>query len=193
MNKKLDRRKKYTRMVLKDSLIALLRVKPLTKITVKEICEKADVNRSTFYAHYQDHFDLLEKIEEEVISNIEKAFDEYDVLKDDESLELIEILLKYAADNFDLFYTLLIINRDDSFEKKVMKLARKYWMKNWEKMKDTDSMLYEYGGTFVISGSIYVIKQWMINHMDRTPREIARLINRFKLGIKEEGSRTGNG
>lgn len=189
MSKKIDRRKKYTRMVLKDSLIALLEVKPLTKITVKEICEKADVNRSTFYAHYQDQYDLLEKTEEEVIRNIEKALNEYDVSKDEESLELVEILLKYAADNFDLFYTLLIINQDHSFEKKVMELARKYLIKNWGNILDSDSMLYEYGGTFVISGSIYVIKQWMVNDMDRSPREMAKLINSFKLGVRAEGNK----
>lgn len=184
MNPKLDRRKKYTRMMLKNSLVHLLRQKPLSKITVKEICEEADVNRSTFYAHYDDQFDLLEKIEQEVIANIEAGLNEYDFSNDDEALEMIEILLNYASDNFELFYTLLIINRDHSFEKRVMDLARKYLIKNWKNIEEVDAMLYEYGGTFVISGSIYVIKQWMVNRMDRSPKEIAKLITSFKLGVE---------
>jgi AcrR family transcriptional regulator len=185
MNHKLDRRKKYTRLVLKNSLITLLKTKSLSKITVKEICEEADVNRSTFYAHYHDQFDLLEKIEQEVIANVEVALNEYDFSKDDEAVEMIEVLLDYVSDNFDLFYTLLIINRDHSFEKRVMDLARKYLIKNWENIEEADAMLYEYGGTFVISGSIYVIKQWMTNQMDRSPTEIAKLINSFKLRVED--------
>lgn len=47
----MDRRKKYTRMVLKESLMELLKNKPISNITIKEICEEADINRSTFYSH----------------------------------------------------------------------------------------------------------------------------------------------
>jgi len=51
---KLDRRVKYTRMVLKESFINLLEKKDISQITIKEICEDADINRATFYAHYND-------------------------------------------------------------------------------------------------------------------------------------------
>lgn len=61
MSERLDRRKRYTRKVLKESLISLLKDKPISSVTVKEICELADINRSTFYTHYNDQFDLLEK------------------------------------------------------------------------------------------------------------------------------------
>ena len=60
---KTDARVKYTRMVLKKALLELMQHKPVNKITVKEICERAELNRATFYAHYSDCFDLLESIE----------------------------------------------------------------------------------------------------------------------------------
>lgn len=184
MNKKLDRRKKYTRMVLKDSLIALLKKKPISSITVKEICEQADINRSTFYSHYNDQFDLLEKIEEEVIADINAYLDQYNFTRDEESQQMIEKLLEYVASKFDICYTLLIKNRDHSFEKRVMDLARKYLIKNWPDHYKAETTLSDYGGTFVISGSIYVIKHWMENNMDQSPKEIARLINSFKVWEK---------
>ena len=56
---KMDRKTRYTRMVLQDSLIELMKEKPISKITIKELCEKADINRTTFYAHYTDQYDLL--------------------------------------------------------------------------------------------------------------------------------------
>ena len=69
----LDARVRYTKMVIKDAFISLLKEKPLNKITVKEICGLAEINRATFYKHYCDPFDLLEKMEQEILSNLRQG------------------------------------------------------------------------------------------------------------------------
>ena len=74
---KTDARVKYTRMVLKKALLELLEHKPVNKITVKEVCERAGLNRATFYAHYTDCFDLLESIEEELFRQFERSMQNY--------------------------------------------------------------------------------------------------------------------
>ncbi len=56
--KREDRRSAYSKRAIRESLLALMQDKPLNKITVREICERADVNRSTFYAYYEDIYDL---------------------------------------------------------------------------------------------------------------------------------------
>lgn len=61
-----DRRTEYTRRVIRESVFKLHKKRPLEDITVKEICENADVNRATFYRNYLDIFDLYEKIEEDL-------------------------------------------------------------------------------------------------------------------------------
>lgn len=66
----MDRRVKYTRRVLNESLIRHLEQKDLKKITVKELCEEADVNRSTYYAHFTDPFDQLTKLKSEVLGDL---------------------------------------------------------------------------------------------------------------------------
>jgi AcrR family transcriptional regulator len=68
---KMSRKTRYTRKALRDSLVELMKDKPITKITIKELCENADVNRTTFYAHYRDQYDLLQQIEEETLVCIE--------------------------------------------------------------------------------------------------------------------------
>lgn len=57
--KKLDRRVHRTRETLGDALVALVQEKPFNQITVKELLDRADVGRSTFYAHYRDKDDLF--------------------------------------------------------------------------------------------------------------------------------------
>ena len=74
---KTDARVKYTKMVLKKALLELMQHKPVNKITVKEICERAELNRATFYAHYSDCFDLLESIEEELFEQFERSMQSY--------------------------------------------------------------------------------------------------------------------
>ena len=66
----IDRRTAYTRMVIKEALYALLEKKHLSQITVKELCEKAGINRATFYRNYADIYDLYGKLEEELTEGV---------------------------------------------------------------------------------------------------------------------------
>ncbi|NLJ89833.1 MAG: TetR/AcrR family transcriptional regulator, partial [Clostridiales bacterium] len=54
-----------TKRKLKVGLLSLLKERPATEITVKELCELVDINRGTFYYHYTDIYDMIDKIEEE--------------------------------------------------------------------------------------------------------------------------------
>ena len=64
MEKKVDRRVIKTRRQLKKGLAALMKEKSVNQITVKELVEEVDINRSTFYLHFKDIQDLLREIEE---------------------------------------------------------------------------------------------------------------------------------
>ena len=68
-----DRRTQYSKRVIKESLFQLMQEKPINKITVKELCERADVNRSTFYAYYTDIYDLDRKIIKEFLK-VQRSF-----------------------------------------------------------------------------------------------------------------------
>lgn len=71
--RKSDARVRYTQRVLKESFLSLLREKPVNKITVKEVCELAELNRATFYAHYSDCFALMDRIEQELLDAFEQS------------------------------------------------------------------------------------------------------------------------
>lgn len=61
-----NRRMIITKKFLKDYLLELMQTKPISKITIKEICDLSDMSRSTFYLHYHDQSALLEDIEKKV-------------------------------------------------------------------------------------------------------------------------------
>ncbi len=70
-----DRRTKYTRRTIRDALMELLNTKPYSKITVTEICRKAEINRGTFYIHYYDADDVLDDILQQSFSDVSGAID----------------------------------------------------------------------------------------------------------------------
>lgn len=179
MNKKLDHRKKYTRKVLKESLITLLEQKPISAITVKEICVIADINRSTFYTHYSDHLDLLDKIEEEIIEDMNTYLHSYSYEAEEEAIQITEKILEYIIENKRILQTLLTNDGSTAFEKKMMKLTRQYMMNNWMQVNDVKIEESEYLSTFVVSGAIHVIKDWIENDMNQSPGDMAVMINQF--------------
>ena len=75
-SKKEDRRTRKTKAQIKVALIELMAQKDITKISVKEIAERADINRGTFYLHYYDIYDVLEQIQNEFIETINQILDE---------------------------------------------------------------------------------------------------------------------
>ena len=58
----MDLRIEKTERSIVRAFLKLRAEKPLEKIRVKELCEKAEINKSTFYAHYRDIFDLSEQL-----------------------------------------------------------------------------------------------------------------------------------
>ena len=67
MAEKVDRRVRKTKAQLRAGLARLMQKKSIKEITVKELVEEVDINRSTFYLHYTDIYQMLESIEGELI------------------------------------------------------------------------------------------------------------------------------
>lgn len=175
--KKTDRRVKYTKMVIKNSLIKFLKQKPITKISVKEICENADVNRATFYAHYLDQYDLLRKIEEEVIDNINQFLSGCNFKEDTlVTVETTEKILDYVKENAELFDLLLNTNGDIRFQQEFINIIGKQHFIPMIGNESIDREDAEYIFHFLACGAIGVIQMWLKEGMKKSSREIADLI-----------------
>ena len=88
----------------------MLEEKSLEKITVTQVCSKADVNRSTFYAYYQDVGELLSELEDGVLEKIPGAQKVPVARTDSEFVDTLERFFDYVKENRRLF-TILLIRR----------------------------------------------------------------------------------
>ena len=67
--RKMDRRTRYTRQAIRETLLELMEEKPFSRVTVTEVCRKAEMNRGTFYLHYLDLDDVLDDLIAEMLSD----------------------------------------------------------------------------------------------------------------------------
>jgi AcrR family transcriptional regulator len=131
MKKDTDRRIRYTKMVLKQSLLQLMRERDIGRITVKDICELADINRSTFYTHYSDPRDLLDTIEEELLLEMQKSVDRF---TDAQNVpDMIIGLIRAIVTNNELCENILSSHGDKEFLKRAMDIPRHNCVAAWQR------------------------------------------------------------
>jgi AcrR family transcriptional regulator len=182
--KKDDRRVQYTKMVIKESLINLLSEKPLSKITVKELCFNAGINRATFYSHYRDIYDLMNKIQDELLANVESYLDLVNFDHPDSTLpfQAMEQVFEYIKDNAKLTTHLLGKDGDFDFQRRVFTLAYNKISGDFGKtINNIDDT--EYLHTFIITGAVGAIRKWLNDEMVQSPKYMAKLVINLAFGI----------
>lgn len=179
-SEKIDRRVRYTKMVIKDNFVTLLREKSISKITIKELCERADINRATFYAHYSDQYDLLRQIEDELIDGINQHLSEYDIQNATTApLEMLIKILDFVKENAQLFDLLLNYNNDLEFQSEVIKLIGQQYFYSIHTPDEMSADDKEYTFLFLANGSIGIIRKWLADGLKRSSIEIANLLTRL--------------
>ena len=172
----MDRRVKYTKKIIKDSLIDLLKEKELNKITVSELCEKSDINRATFYRYYIDIYDLLEKLEQELIDELKDLLPNY---KDFTLKEIIKEYLKILLENKDLV-KIIFSNRQNIFYLNdffnfFYENCKEKWFENID-IDEEDKALVS---VFSFNGTLGVINYWIQNDFDESIDTIANVIQKI--------------
>lgn len=187
-SKKEDRRIRYTRLALRQSLLELMRSRPIDKITVKEICAHADINRGTFYTHFSSPYDLLQQIENELYDALDRSLAETPLRSGALSTLLLE-LLGLIAKNEDLCRILFREYGDKVFLRRIVDIAHDKCMEEWHTQmpmagRSTLDQLY----TFIATGSVSLIQLWIQNGMTEPPEMLAKLLKRISQGVLQSVS-----
>ena len=172
-----DRRVRKTRRQLRECLITLLKEKKVQDITVRELTDMADLNRGTFYLHYKDVFDLLEKTEAELQEDFNQLVCKHDAvdLKQRPSVIFNEIY-SLVYDNADLIEILLGENGDLNFVNRLKQLIREKCLKDWmEVFRSGNAAAFDAFFSFIVSGCIGLVQYWLQTGLKETPGQMAKL------------------
>ena len=171
---KLDRRVQYTHMVLKQSLLDLMASQPIRSITVTEICDRANINRGTFYVHYADQFDLLTQIEDELDDVIQTT-----LAKRLPNSDIIVEILRIIADHSSLCQVLFGEYGDAAFLKKIMYNAHDQFIEQWStKVSPADVGQLNRFYIFIANGISAIIQDWLQSGAKETPEQLALFIQK---------------
>ena len=171
----LDTRVRYTKSVLKESLLQLLKDKPITKVTIKELCETAKLNRGTFYLHYNEPNDVLREIEKEFVQEEMSFFDPY--MKNDNPDQLAK-LFGTIMRNRDLSLVLFGHNGAPQFTERIKTLVRESVLTDWQ--KEFPKYVYDdlsYVFDFVFTGAMQLILNWLADSSKLSANELAHRLD----------------
>ena len=164
-----------TKMYLKNALIELLDTVPFENITIKAICQKASVNRSTFYAYYSCPRDLIEEIESDIISKLP----EYTPGGARPFLESIIPFMQYVKENGKTFRIFLSTPVDASFgERLITAVMDKYEEFSFIDGEDERIM----GFIFCVNGVVGVVREWINSGFRLSVDRVSRLIVDMAFG-----------
>lgn len=177
-----SRKTLYTRRVLKESLLELLEMKPISKITVKELCNLADINRSTFYSHYKDVYDMVEQMEDHMVESVMKNIN-IKCITSEHQLEAFEAIfneLKNSKDELRLVY----LNPEsmkcfDRFFDRVYEFSAMLLREHFSEL-DESQIKHVYG--FISRGCAQMVVSWIESGMKEKPRTMANLMSRALKG-----------
>lgn len=177
------------------ALISLLRNKPFEYITISEICEKAGVNRSTFYLHYETIGDLLNETVRYLLDDFLSYFsvDIASISLNITECELDELnyisdkylmpYLTYIKDNKEIFLTALLYARELGFEDVNNRMFENIFCPILNRFYYPTSDM-NYIMMYYLNGINAVILEWLKDNCNKSIKEIIEIINICIYGIK---------
>jgi AcrR family transcriptional regulator len=188
---KTDARVRYTHMVIKNSFISLLKQTSLNKISVKSICDMAEINRTTFYKYYDDVYSIIEKIETELLEELQRLIGSISI-NQNTVVETVETILKKIQTDGDIYATLFSSNGDNLFPSRIFAICYKNISGSGNIKKlfpRLSGVQQEWIYYFFAQGCSGILKQWAGNRMKEPPKKIAAFIGRlFSVLCNEFGN-----
>ncbi len=134
MEKKVDRRIIKSKKAIREAFFGLLQEKDFKDITIKDISERAQVDRKTFYNYYSSIFALVNEFENELVLTLDALFDEIDFSKFSEHPEdIFNSLYKFLKPNLDYYKTMFSINFSENLSNKIIGLLKFKIIASFEK------------------------------------------------------------
>ncbi len=186
-NESTDRRIRKTRKQLRQGLTELLEEKSAKDITVRELSERVDLNRGTFYLHYKDIFDMIEQIEMEMFEDFHNVLAKHSTKSmNGTPLPMLIDVFRFISGNADMCKALIGEYGDMAFINRLKGLVKDRCLNDWMTMFNTGkSQNFEHYYSFVVSGCIGLLQNWLESGLKESPEQMASLAEQMIMtGIK---------
>lgn len=163
-----------TKRLIQDSLMKLLQTQSIDEITVTAVCKAADINRGTFYAHYEDVKDCMHTMEQDATKELLAVINEH---TDPNSLQAIltgifEVVKKRHA------VTSFILTTDQDFLMSFIATTKREILAHAQaKFVGIGNREKEYMFEYYLNGIVGAVRYWLKTGLHESPEELASYIN----------------
>ena len=178
MQKKVDRRVRKTKSQLRAGLARLMQEKGIGEITVKELVNEVDINRSTFYLHYSDIPALLREIEDDMMEEMERAVREHPI-KEDSTSRFIEDIFRVLNENREISRALIGPHGDLGFVRGIEKLLEENSSEFLAQLFPERVQDMKYFYSYCLNGCLGFVKTWLEDGEAKPPEYAADLTFRM--------------
>ncbi|MBF0812281.1 TetR/AcrR family transcriptional regulator [Staphylococcus saprophyticus] len=177
-----DRRVKKTKNAIKQAFIKLLAEKELERITIQDITSLADINRGTFYLHYEDKYILLSDLEDEILVGLADEIGTYKLVMQDSNLEdfakifsekILKNIILHIQKDIDFYLVIFKLDRKSHLEDKISELMYSNMTKNLNNKQKISGIPIDYFHSYVSGATISFIKHWVQDNNRMEPDIVA--------------------
>ena len=188
MKKKQNQRIMLTKRLLANAFLQMLEDTPIHAISIRQLCEKAGINRTTFYNHYGSQYDLLEDMSSRFLDEIAGRLNKADVDDRESIQERVTLVLVYFEENRELSRLLLSNNIDPHFAERLFALPKITDLLGAATKGCADPSRSHAVTSFAIHGSYRLLREWIEQSDNRmSPVEEADLILELARRVCREG------
>ena len=185
-----DRRITRSKRALSDALIELMEERSFDGFSVNDLCERADLNRGTFYNHFRDKDDLLAQLEAEVMDDLDRLQAQMQNLTVREllgyrarkkPLPLLVELFDYLREQSDFLHAVLGPGGDVRFGPRLREAVCENLVQNilHEKYRDNPTVFVEYYVAFYAAAYLGIIAHWIERGCPESSETMARIAMRL--------------
>ena len=180
--RKPDARTRYTKRIIKRTFLELLKEKPIRAVTVKELCARAEINRTTFYNHFMDIYDVQEQVERDLLEQLQLRMGQYT------GRELLLIIRREVRDHREEMAVLLERLGDQGFLARMAGGCHAWIAAHPPEQKSAahDFLTDPKNFGYFAGGIGGVIGWWIKSGMKESPEEIADYIGRCSSALWEK-------
>ncbi len=178
-----ERRVRKTKRAIRNAFAALLAEKDVNQITVKDIADRADINRKTFYNHYRGVYQVMDEIENSIVDDFDRM-----LLEAREQIDLrnpaavYEKLTQLLQKDIDFYGNLLCMNGNNSLRDKLFSTLKDHALQSMRaRFPALPTRELELGIHFTFSGLMSVYQHWFQSDRSLSLDELTKTVSRLSF------------
>ncbi len=184
-NENKDRRYKRTKYVIRRAFEELISEKDVNDITITEIASAANINRKTFYAHYDGIYKLIEEIENEIAEEFDLSISKIDLINDPHGIyNVFRIMTDIINKNVNFYAGLLDSGHNNMVREKLINLLKQRVRASLALNSDIEDSSLDIALDYVLAGTIEVYGKWFKNGKNISIERLSEAVKKItELGL----------